>query len=195
MNAAHRMAMPASARPETLGRDRLVIERDSFFGRYPGRLPLRCQASVASSNAAACRRSSAIQRLILASSAASRSGPCNSVTHRAACTRIRLGAILFSRAIRDSIFFRLAVLHDCQQRTRNMSFDRDVGYAQVAGDFRIAIAGAACEIYFARSQAHTVQQLSDVIQTLLCLQGVLERRFRGDQRTLGIEILNWHLPA
>ena len=69
-------------------------------GRVPGRLPLCCQASVASSKAAACRGSFAIQRLTVSSSSASRSGPCNSITHQAACLRMRRTVSLFRDAMR-----------------------------------------------------------------------------------------------
>src|SRR3984893_6756295 len=131
MSAAHRIAMPESALPEALGRMR--------FGRYAGRSPLRCQASVARSKAAACCGSSAIQRLTLSSRSALRSGPCNSVTHTAAWARMR--RILFGRAIRGSIFVRLAVLHDGQQGARNVSLDGDARNIHVVADFRVAVAG------------------------------------------------------
>src|SRR5712671_424361 len=164
-------------------------------GRCAGRLPLFCHASVASSKAAAFRGSAAIQPLTLASSFASRSGPCNSVTHLAACARMRRGAILFRRAIRDSTVFRFPVFHDGEQRARDMALYRDVRYPHVRGDLRIAVARSMREIDFAGPPAHRIQQRPNMAQALLKLQCLFRCRVGGDQRTAGIVVLDGHLLA
>src|ERR1700678_2978371 len=192
--------MPASATPAVLMRLRPRADSDTRCSGCRGMLPLYCHASVALSKAAACRVSSAIHRLNLDSRFLSRSGPCNSMIHMAASVWMRSSSLLFLGAVRDPIFFRLAlfrsaVLHDGQKGACHVPFDRDVRYIHVRGDFSIAIAGAVREVYLACAQADGIQHRFDAIQALLGFDRVFGSGFLGYQRSLLIDIFDGHLFA
>src|ERR1700722_8731989 len=181
--------MPASFAPAVLMRLRPCVDSGTPGSRCHGTLSLHCQASVIHSKAAACRLSSAIHRCTLASRFLSRSGPCNCSTHTAASTWMRSSSWLSHGAIRDPIFFRLAlfhssVLHDGQKGACDVPTDRNVRYIHMRGDFSIAIAGAVREIYLACARADGIQHRFDAIQALLGFDRVFGSGFLGDQRIL-----------
>src|ERR1700691_3145129 len=177
-------ATPARTARGTLAA--VLADPSARAGSGAVRFPLRCQASVANSNAAACWASASIHRRTAASSVESRSGPCNSVTHRAACARMRRDTVLFCGGV---------MIHERQQRTGDVPLDGDVGDAHVTGNFRVTVPCTVRKIDVARPPAHAIQQRPNAPEALLRLQALLGSRCLRDQGRARVEILERHFSA